>query len=124
MNIHEYQGKEILKKFGVSIQHGIVADTPDSAVAAAKELQSETGTKWFVIKSQIHAGGRGKGTIKETGSKGVVLAKSVSEVHDKVKAILGGTLVRHQTVQDVKVLNKVLIAEYVYYPGEKHTKEY
>ena len=64
MNIHEYQGKEILKKYGVTIQRGIVADTPDSALQAAKELAAETGTKWFVIKSQIHAGGRGKGKVK------------------------------------------------------------
>ena len=61
MNIHEYQAKDILKKYGVAVQGGIVADTPDKAVAAAKELQAETGTKWFVVKSQIHAGGRGKG---------------------------------------------------------------
>jgi succinyl-CoA synthetase beta subunit len=70
MNIHEYQAKDILKKYGVAVQGGIVADTPDRAVAAAKELATETGTKWFVVKSQIHAGGRGKGSIKETGSKG------------------------------------------------------
>lgn len=124
MNIHEYQGKEILKKYGVAIQRGIVADTPDSATAAAKELQSETGTKWFVIKSQIHAGGRGKGTVKETGSKGVVLAKSIQEVPEKVKAILGGTLITHQTGPEGKHVNKVLIAEDVYYPGEMEPKEY
>lgn len=124
MNIHEYQGKEILKKYGVAIQRGIVADTPDSALAAAKELNAETGTKWFVIKSQIHAGGRGKGVIRETGSKGVVLAKSMAEVPDKVKAILGGTLVTHQTGPDGKKVNKVLIAEDVYYPGESEPKEY
>jgi succinyl-CoA synthetase beta subunit len=124
MNIHEYQGKEILKKFGVAIQRGIVADTPDGAVAAAKELQSETGTQWFVIKSQIHAGGRGKGTVKETGSKGVVLAKGIQEVPEKVKAILGGTLVTHQTGPEGKKVNKVLIAEDVYYPGESEPKEY
>lgn len=124
MNIHEYQGKEILKKYGVAIQRGIVADTPDNAVAAAKELQAETGTKWFVIKSQIHAGGRGKGTIRETGSKGVVLAKSINEVPDKVKAILGGTLVTHQTGVEGKKVNKVLIAEDVYYPGAAEPKEY
>jgi succinyl-CoA synthetase beta subunit len=111
MNIHEYQGKEILKKYGVAIQRGIVADTPDSAMQAAKELQSETGTKWFVVKSQIHAGGRGKGTVKETGSKGVVLAKSINEVPEKVKAILGGTLVTIQTGPEGKKVNKVLIAE-------------
>jgi len=124
MNIHEYQGKEILRKYGVAIQRGIVADTPDKAVVAAKELQSETGTKWFVVKSQIHAGGRGKGKVKETGSHGVVLAKSIDEVMEKSKAILGGTLVTHQTGPEGKVVNKVLIAEDVYYPGESEPKEY
>ncbi len=124
MNIHEYQGKEILKKYGVTVQRGIVADTPDGALQAAKELQSETGTKWFVVKSQIHAGGRGKGTIRETGSKGVVLAKSIAEVPEKVKAILGGVLVTHQTGPEGKKVNKVLIAEDVYYPGEAEPKEY
>ena len=124
MNIHEYQAKDLLKKFGVAIQLGIVADTPDRAVAAAKELQAETGTKWFVVKSQIHAGGRGKGTVKETGSKGVVLAKSVEEVFEKSKAILGGTLVTHQTGPAGKKVNKVLIAQDVYYPGESEPKEY
>ncbi len=124
MNIHEYQGKEILRKYGVAIQRGIVADTPDKAVAAAKELSAETGTKWFVVKSQIHAGGRGKGKVKETGSNGVVLAKSIDEVMEKSKAILGGTLVTHQTGPAGKKVNKVLIAEDVYYPGESEPKEY
>jgi succinyl-CoA synthetase beta subunit len=124
MNIHEYQAKEILRKYGVAIQRGIVADTPDKAHAAAKELIAETGTKWFVVKSQIHAGGRGKGTVKETGSRGVVLAKGLEEVADKAKAILGGTLVTHQTGPAGKKVNKVLIAEDVYYPGESEPKEY
>ncbi|HMJ68538.1 MAG TPA: ADP-forming succinate--CoA ligase subunit beta [Cyclobacteriaceae bacterium] len=124
MNIHEYQAKEILRKYGVAIQRGIVADTPDKAHAAAKELAAETGTKWFVIKSQIHAGGRGKGTVKETGSRGVVLAKGLEEVMDKAKGILGGTLVTHQTGPAGKRVNKVLIAEDVYYPGESEPKEY
>jgi succinyl-CoA synthetase beta subunit len=124
MNIHEYQGKEILKKFGVAIQRGVVADTVDGAMQAARELQAETGTQWFVIKSQIHAGGRGKGTIRETGSKGVVVAKGIQEVPDKVKAILGGTLVTLQTGPEGKKVNKVLIAEDVYYPGESEPKEY
>ena len=110
LTIHEYQAKNILKKYGVAVQGGIVADTPDKAHAAAKELAAETGTKWFVVKSQIHAGGRGKGTIKETGSRGVVLAKSLDEVIEKSKAILGGTLVTHQTGPTGKKVNKVLIA--------------
>lgn len=124
MNIHEYQGKEILKKYGVTVQRGIVADTPEAAMNAAKELQAETGTKWFVVKSQIHAGGRGKGTIRETGSKGVVLAKNINEVPEKVKGILGGVLVTIQTGPEGKRVNKVLIAEDVYYPGEFEPKEY
>ena len=106
------------------MQRGVVADTPDKAVAAAKEIGAETGSKWFVIKAQIHAGGRGKGTVKETGSKGVVLAKSIDEVFEKSKAILGGTLVTIQTGAAGKKVNKVLIAEDVYYPGENEPKEY
>jgi succinyl-CoA synthetase beta subunit len=124
MNIHEYQAKEILKRYGVAVQRGLVADSPDKAHAGAKELQAETGTKWFVVKSQIHAGGRGKGTIKETGSKGVVLAKGLEEVHEKAKNILGGTLVTLQTGAAGKKVHKVLIAEDVYYPGESEPKEY
>jgi len=124
MNIHEYQAKDLLKKYGVAVQRGIVADTPDKAVAAAKSIQTDTGSKWFVVKSQIHAGGRGKGTVKETGSRGVVLAKSVDEVFEKSKAILGGTLVTLQTGAAGKKVNKVLIAEDVYYPGESEPKEY
>ncbi|MEP0987019.1 ADP-forming succinate--CoA ligase subunit beta [Ekhidna sp.] len=124
MNIHEYQAKEILKSYGVTIQEGVVADTPDKAVEAAKELNRETGTEWYVIKAQIHAGGRGKGKVNETGSNGVVLAKSLEEVAPKAKDILGGTLVTHQTGAEGKKVNKVLIAQDVYYPGESDPKEY
>ncbi len=124
MNIHEYQSKNILKEFGVTIQEGVVVDNPENAKDAAKALQKETGTGWFVIKAQIHAGGRGKGKINETGSNGVVLAKSIDEVSEKVKNILGGTLVTHQTGPAGKKVNKVLIAEDVYYPGDNEPKEY
>ncbi|MEM6831541.1 MAG: ADP-forming succinate--CoA ligase subunit beta [Bacteroidota bacterium] len=124
MNIHEYQAKEILKSYGVTIQEGIVADTPDSAVKAARELNQETGTEWYVIKAQIHAGGRGKGKIQETDSNGVVLAKDIHEVEPKSKAILGGTLVTHQTGAEGKKVNKVLVAQDVYYPGASEPKEY
>lgn len=124
MNIHEYQAKEILKSYGVTVQEGIVADTPEKALEAAKELNRETGTSWYVIKAQIHAGGRGKGKIRETGSNGVVLAKNLDEVKPKVEGILGGTLVTHQTGPDGKRVNKVLIAQDVYYPGASEPKEY
>ncbi|WP_258105516.1 ADP-forming succinate--CoA ligase subunit beta [Marinoscillum sp. MHG1-6] len=124
MNIHEYQAKEILKGYGVTIQEGIVADTPGAALEAAKELNKQTGTSWYVVKAQIHAGGRGKGKINETGSNGVVLAKSLEEVAPKSEAILGGTLVTHQTGPEGKKVSKVLIAQDVYYPGDSEPKEY
>jgi succinyl-CoA synthetase beta subunit len=117
MNIHEYQGKEILKSFGVTIQEGIVADTPEEAVEAAKKLKEQTGTGWWVIKAQIHAGGRGKGG-------GVKLAKSLDEVKEISSQILGMTLVTHQTGPEGKFVSKVLVAQDVYYPGESETSEY
>jgi len=117
MNIHEYQGKKILKSFGVRIQEGIVAATPEQAVEAAKELQKQTGTSWWVVKAQIHAGGRGKGG-------GVKLAKSLDEVKQIADQILGMQLVTHQTGPKGKKVLKVLIAQDVYYPGESETEEY
>ena len=124
MNIHEYQGKQILKKYGVTVQEGKVVDNVADAVAAAKELTAETGTGWYVIKAQIHAGGRGKGKVNETGSNGVVLAKGIDHVKEKVRGILGGTLVTLQTGEKGKKVNKVLIAQDVYYPGPSDTKEF
>lgn len=124
MNIHEYQAKELLKGYGVKIQEGIVADSADSATEAAKTLNANTGTSWYVVKAQIHAGGRGKGKVQETGSNGVVLAKNLDEVGPKSAAILGGTLVTHQTGPEGKKVNKVLIAQDVYYPGDSEPKEY
>ena len=117
MNIHEYQGKEILKTFGVGIQEGIVADTADAAVAAAKKLSEQTGTQWWVVKAQIHAGGRGKGG-------GVKLAKSLDEVKEKAGQIIGMNLVTPQTVAQGKKVHQVLIAQDVYYPGASPTKEF
>ena len=124
MNIHEYQGKSILQSFGVSIQRGKVADTPEAAHEAAVALAEETGTEWFVVKAQIHAGGRGKGLVTETGSHGVVLAKGLEHVKEKAAGILGGHLVTAQTSKDGKQVNKILIAEDVYYPGESKPSEY
>jgi len=124
MNIHEYQGKSILQSFGVAIQRGKVADTPEAAHEAAVALAEETGTEWFVVKAQIHAGGRGKGVVTETGSHGVVLAKGLDHVKEKAAGILGGHLVTTQTSKDGKQVNKILIAEDVYYPGESEPSEY
>ncbi len=117
MNIHEYQGKEILQRFGVAVQEGIVAETPEQAVDAAKKLQQKTGTQWWVVKAQIHAGGRGKGG-------GVKLAKSLDEVKEKAGNIIGMQLVTPQTGAHGKKVHKVLIAQDVYYPGANPTKEF
>ena len=117
MNLHEYQGKEMLNSFGVRIQRGIVAQTPDEAVEAAKKLTEETGTSWYVVKAQVHAGGRGKGG-------GVKLAKSQEEVKSIADDILGMMLVTPQTSAEGKLVNQVLITEDVYYPGENEPEEY
>ena len=124
MNIHEYQGKSILQSYGVAIQRGKVADTPSAAHEAAVALAEETGTEWFVLKAQIHAGGRGKGMVTETGSHGVVLAKGLEHVKEKAAGILGGHLVTAQTAKEGKQVNKILIAEDVYYPGDSEPSEY
>ena len=123
MNLHEYQGKSILKSFGVAIQEGVVVEKLEDAVSKAKELTDSTGTSWYVVKAQIHAGGRGKGIVEETGSRGVVLAKGIDKVEETVKGILGGHLETLQTNGVGKKVNKVLIAEDVYYPGESETSE-
>ena len=116
MNVHEYQGKEILAKFGVGVQRGIVAATPEEATAAAKQLTEETGTGWHVIKAQVHAGGRGKGG-------GVKLAKSLDEVARISNEIIGMQLVTPQTSAEGKKVHQVLIAEDVYYPGDSEPEE-
>lgn len=117
MNLHEYQGKNILNSFGVKIQRGLVAATPDEAVAAAQQLTEETGTSWHVIKAQVHAGGRGKGG-------GVKLAKSIDDVRDISSQILGMQLITPQTSAEGKTVHQVLIAEDVYYPGPSETSEF
>jgi len=117
MNLHEYQGKNILSQFGVKIQRGIVASTSEEAVSVAKQLNQETGTDWFVVKAQVHAGGRGKGG-------GVQLAKSLDEVKSISDKILGMQLVTPQTSSEGKTVHQVLIAEDVYYPGPTETDEF
>ncbi|WP_300660048.1 ADP-forming succinate--CoA ligase subunit beta [Fluviicola sp.] len=124
MNLHEYQGKSILQKYGVAVQRGVVVEKVEDAIAAAKKLTEETGTGWYVVKAQIHAGGRGKGIVEETGSHGVVLAKGIDQVEEKVKGILGGHLETAQTNGKGKLVSKVLLAEDVYYPGEAEVEEF
>ena len=117
MNLHEYQAKEILSGFGVRIQRGYVASTAENAVEKAKQLNKETGTDFFVIKAQVHAGGRGKGG-------GVKLAKSINEVSEISDQIIGMNLVTPQTSKEGKKVHQVLIAEDVYYPGDSEVEEY
>ena len=117
MNIHEYQGKEILSSFGVRIQRGTVARNAKEAVDAAKELTEKTGTGWHVIKAQVHAGGRGKGG-------GVKLAKNLKEVEEIAGDIIGMNLVTPQTSAEGKKVHQVLVAEDVYYPGDNEPEEY
>lgn len=117
MNLHEYQGKEILSSFGVRIQRGIVAQNANEAVAAAKQLTAETGTGWHVIKAQVHAGGRGKGG-------GVKLAKNLQEVETIAGQIIGMNLITPQTSKEGKKVHQVLVAEDVYYPGASETAEF
>ena len=117
MNLHEYQGKEILAQHGVNIQRGLVLDNLNEIDNISKKLSEETGTDWFVVKAQIHAGGRGKGG-------GVKLAKSKSELKEVVSSILGMNLITPQTSKEGKLVRKVLIAEDVYYPGESETEEF
>ncbi len=116
MNLHEYQGKSILKDYGVKIQDGIVANSVDEAVEAGKKLKDETGTPVFVIKAQIHAGGRGKGG-------GVKIAKDLDELQEKVGEILGMNLVTPQTGEEGKKVHKVMVAEDAYYPGDSEPDE-
>ncbi len=117
MNLHEYQGKEMLASFGVAIQRGIVAKTAEEAVRAAKELTETTGTGWHVVKAQIHAGGRGKGG-------GVKLAKNLEELQTIAGEIIGMQLITPQTPPEGKKVNQVLIAEDVYYPGDSEPSEF
>ena len=124
MNIHEYQGKEILSKYGVQIQRGFVAETPMKAVEAYKEIVKMTDSNFAVVKSQIHAGGRGKGTIVGSDQRGVQLAKTQEAVKEIADNLLGNVLVTHQTGEDGKKVNKILIAEDVYYPGDSEPKEF
>jgi succinyl-CoA synthetase beta subunit len=117
MNVHEFQGKSLLKAYNVDIQEGFVAETPEQAITVAKQLQKKFGSEYFVVKAQIHAGGRGKGG-------GVKLAKSVEEAGKLAGQILGMQLVTPQTGPEGKKVNKVIVAQDVYYKGDSDPEEF
>ncbi|HHL57831.1 MAG: ADP-forming succinate--CoA ligase subunit beta [Bacteroidetes bacterium] len=117
MNLHEYQGKSILQKYGVSVPFGIVASSPDEAFEAAKTIQKQTGSEKWAVKAQIHAGGRGKGG-------GVKIAKSLEEVRQYADEIIGMMLVTPQTKKEGKLVRRVLVEQNIYYPGPEEVEEY
>ncbi len=116
MNLHEYQGKAILAQHGVGVQRGYVAENVIDAVKGAKQILKDTDTPCFLVKAQIHAGGRGKGG-------GIKLAKNIKEVENFANDMLGMMLITPQTSKDGKKVNKIFIAEDVYYPGESEVEE-
>jgi succinyl-CoA synthetase beta subunit len=124
MNLHEYQAKELLKKYNVPVQEGVAVETVDAAVAAYHKIATETNNKFAVVKAQIHAGGRGKGKIEGTEQRGVAVGKSAADIETFAKNILGGTLVTIQTGPAGKLVSKILVAQDVYYEGPQPTKEF
>ncbi|MBN8718274.1 MAG: ADP-forming succinate--CoA ligase subunit beta [Sediminibacterium magnilacihabitans] len=124
MNLHEYQAKELLKKYNVPVQEGIAVDTVMAAEEAYRQIKTQTGNNFAVIKAQIHAGGRGKGKVAGTEQRGVAVAKTVEDVATIAKNILGGTLVTIQTGPAGKKVSKILVAQDVYYPGPQPVKEF
>lgn len=124
MNLHEYQAKELLKKYNVPVQEGVAVETVEAAVAAYNKIATETKNKFAVVKAQIHAGGRGKGKIIGTEQKGVAVGKSATDIETFAKNILGGTLVTIQTGPAGKLVSKILVAQDVYYEGPQPTKEF
>ena len=124
MNLHEYQAKELLKKYNVPVQEGIPVDTANAAEEAYKQIKVNTGNSFAVVKAQIHAGGRGKGKIKDTEQRGVAVAKNAEDVRNFASNMLGGTLVTIQTGEAGRVVHKILVAQDVYYPGANPVKEF
>jgi succinyl-CoA synthetase beta subunit len=124
MNLHEYQAKELLKKYNVPVQEGFACSTVHEAEEAYRQIKNQSGSSFAVVKAQIHAGGRGKGAIKENGINGVKVGKNIEDIADFAKKILGGTLVTLQTGPAGKVVNKILVAQDMYYDGVSDRKEF
>ena len=124
MNLHEYQAKELLKKYNVPVQEGFACSTVHEAEDAYRQVKNQFGSGFAVVKAQIHAGGRGKGMVKETGINGVKVGKNLDDVTEIAKRLLGGTLVTIQTGPAGKVVNKILVAQDMYYDGPSERKEF
>lgn len=125
MNLHEYQAKELLKRYGVPTQEGIAAESVEDAVKAYEEVATSKGAKFAVVKAQIHAGGRGKGTMREVPEQnGVKVIKSAEDVRTVAQNILGNTLVTIQTGEAGKKVSKILVAQDMYYDGPSERKEF
>jgi succinyl-CoA synthetase beta subunit len=124
MNLHEYQAKELLKKYNVPVQEGFACGTVHEAEEAYRQIKNQYGSSFAVVKAQIHAGGRGKGTVKETGINGVKVGKNLEDIKEIAQKILGGTLVTIQTGPAGKVVNKILVAQDMYYDGPSDRKEF
>jgi succinyl-CoA synthetase beta subunit len=117
MNLHEYQGKSLLRKYDVPVAESILVEKPEDAVAAAVDLEKRTGIKIWAVKAQIHAGGRGKGG-------GVKIARSLEEVNAYAHQIIGMQLITPQTSAEGKLVRKVLVEQGIYYPGPSEPKEF
>ena len=124
MNLHEYQAKSLLKKYDVPVQEGIACNTPGEAEEAYRQIHTLYNSKFAVVKAQIHAGGRGKGTIVGKDQRGVAVGKSSEDVVNIATNLLGGTLVTIQTGEAGKLVSKVLVAQDVYYDGPNPVKEF
>lgn len=124
MNLHEYQSKELLKKYNVPVQEGMACSTPGEAEEAYRQIKTQYGSNFAVVKAQIHAGGRGKGKISGKEQRGVAVGKNAEAVKEIAQNILGGTLVTIQTGPAGKMVNKVLVAQDVYYEGPTEVKEF
>ena len=124
MNLHEYQAKELLKKYQVPVQEGMACGTVHEAEEAYRQIKNQTNNHFAVVKAQIHAGGRGKGKINGSEQRGVAVGKSLEDITQIAKNILGGTLVTLQTGPSGKKVNKILVAQDVYYPGPNPVKEF
>jgi succinyl-CoA synthetase beta subunit len=124
MNLHEYQAKELLKNYQVPVQEGIACSTPTEAEEAYRQIHTQYGSQFAVVKAQIHAGGRGKGKIRGTEQRGVAVGKNAEAVKQIAGNVLGGTLVTIQTGEAGKLVSKVLVAQDVYYEGPNPVKEF